>query len=224
MEAFRSPGASGCVGGGRNNILNVSEDYFWDVFCSRCSVRFRGGVLGPGVGRNVPGEVILVWGMFWKSVLGKNIFKVFGPIRGGRGGRVFDGFPWFWGVGERPNEWGRVGRSAGQAVSQPASQSAWSDAHSVRRTPGQMPSQPVSQPVRLVKCSLGQAAVRQSGGRSVGQALGRSVKRSVGRSVGQAVGRSGGRSVGRSCVRSVWRSVGRSVGHALGGNGHQGSS
>ena len=43
-------------------------------------------------------------------------FRGFRSDSGGRGGLVFDGFQWFWGVRERPNEWGRVGRSVGQVV------------------------------------------------------------------------------------------------------------
>ena len=47
------------------------------------------GVLGPGVGRAVPGEVILVWGMFWKSVFGITFFSRF-SVR--FGGAFFDDF------------------------------------------------------------------------------------------------------------------------------------
>ena len=56
------------------------------------------------------------------DVLEKCFWQLFFPrfsVRfGGSGGRVFDGFRWFWGVGERPNELGRVGRSVGRSVGQ----------------------------------------------------------------------------------------------------------
>ena len=64
-------------------------------------------------------------------------FRGFRSDSKGRGGLVFDGFQWFWGVRERPNEWGRVGRSVGQVVGQvvgrspppspPAPREVWSD-------------------------------------------------------------------------------------------------
>ena len=55
LEGFRSPRGSGCVGGGRISILNVSEDCFCDFFCSRFSVRFGGAVFDDfgAVGRSV---------------------------------------------------------------------------------------------------------------------------------------------------------------------------
>ena len=58
MEGFRSPRGSGCVGGGRTSILNVSEGCFCDFCFSRFSVRFGGavfddfGAVGRSVGRS----------------------------------------------------------------------------------------------------------------------------------------------------------------------------
>ena len=51
-----------------------------------------------------------------EKFFGELFFRGFRSDSGGRGGRVFDGFQWFWGVGERPNEWGRVGRSVRSSV------------------------------------------------------------------------------------------------------------
>ena len=105
--------------------------------------------------------------MFGKSVFGKNLFEVFGPIRGVGGdgfSMVFSGFGGW--VSDRTNG----GGSVGQSVSQPASQLV----RLVRCPLGQAPvrqsaSQPVSQPVSQPEIAIWrQSGGRQSGGRQSG--------------------------------------------------------